>query len=69
VERYVVIDDEDDELDDLPLFQPTSTTGLTDKIANGAADYLEGKTDKVMRRNLLVRAVQNVRAAVTGHRG
>jgi hypothetical protein len=28
--RYVVIDDDDDELDELPLFQPSASTGLTD---------------------------------------
>ena len=32
VERYAVIDDEDDELDDLPLFQPSSRTGLSDDM-------------------------------------
>src|SRR3954462_14350652 len=35
VTRYLVIDDEDDELDDLPLFQPSARTGLTDQIAQG----------------------------------
>jgi hypothetical protein len=29
VTRFAVIDDDDDELDDLPLFQPSSSTGLT----------------------------------------
>src|SRR5207248_3646442 len=55
VERFIVIDDEDDELDALPLFQPLRSTGLTDEIVEGAADYLNGKTDKDMRRNKLVR--------------
>ena len=32
VTRFVVIDDEDDGLDDLPLFQPSATTGLTGEI-------------------------------------
>src|SRR5690242_20969887 len=35
VERYAVIDDEDDELDSLPLFQPSAATGLTDEIVEG----------------------------------
>jgi hypothetical protein len=69
VERYVVIDDEDDQLDELPLFQPTSLVGLTDEIVNGAADFLQGKTDKDMRCNRLVRVVQNVRATLNGHSG
>jgi hypothetical protein len=43
VARYVVIDDENDELDELPLFQPSATTGLTDKIIKGVVDYLDGK--------------------------
>ncbi len=63
------IDDEDDELDGLAFFQPTSRTGLTEKIVAGVADYLNGKTDKDMRRNRLVRALQNLHSVFTGHRG
>src|SRR5437588_1068675 len=37
VTRYIVIDDEDDDLDGLPLFQPSSRTGLTEEIVAGAA--------------------------------
>ena len=37
VTRYAVIDDEDDELDDLPVFQPSAKTGLTPDIAKAAA--------------------------------
>jgi hypothetical protein len=69
VTRYVVIDDEDDELDDLPLFQPSGRTGLTEAVACGAADYLEGKTNRVMRCNGLKRLVQNVRAILRRHDG
>lgn len=60
--RFVVIDDEDDELDDLPLFQPSSGKGLTDEIADGAAAYLEGRTDRTMRCNRLKRTLQNLRS-------
>jgi hypothetical protein len=69
VTRYVVIDDEDDELEGLPFFQPSSRTGLTEKIVAGVADYLNGKTDKDMRRNRWVRAVQNLHSVFAGHRG
>jgi hypothetical protein len=69
VDRYIVIDDEDDELDSLPLFQPSSRTGLTEEIVAGAADYLNGKTDKDMRCNRFARAVQNLHSVFTGHRG
>ena len=69
VTRYAVIDDEDDGLDELPLFQPSSDIGITDSIAHGVADYLNGKTDKDMRCSAIKRLVQNVRAIVRGHDG
>lgn len=69
VERYIVLDDEDDELDPLPLFQPSKSTGLTNEIVQAAADYLNGKTDKDMRHNKLVRIFQNVSAMIVGHKG
>jgi hypothetical protein len=69
ITRYAVIDDEDDELDDLPLFQPSPTTGLTEEICAGVAVYLSGKTDKDMRRSKAVRIFQNAIALMTFHRG
>jgi len=69
VERFIVIDDEDDELDELPLFQPSRSTGITDEMVDAAADYLNGKTDKDMRRNKLVRILQNLSSLVSGHKG
>jgi hypothetical protein len=60
VTRYAVIDDEDDELDDLPLFQPSATTGLTPEIAKAVEKYLNGKTDKDMRASAMVRLGQNI---------
>jgi hypothetical protein len=69
VTRYVVIDDEDDELEGLPFFQPSSRIGLTEEIVDGVADYLNGQTDRDMRRNRWVRAVQNLHSVFAGHRG
>jgi hypothetical protein len=69
VKRYAIIDDEDDELDKLPLFQPSAATGLTRKIVTGVADYLNGKTDRDMRLNAVVRVLQNVSAALRSHPG
>jgi hypothetical protein len=69
VTRYLVIDDEDDGLDRLPLFQPSSRTGLTGEIVERAADYLNGKTDKDMRCSPFVRAVQNLHSIFRGHPG
>jgi hypothetical protein len=58
--RYAVIDDEDDELDELPLFQPSGSTGITMEIVKGVENYLNGKTDQTMRANALVRLGQNI---------
>jgi hypothetical protein len=69
VERFVVIDDEDDELDQLPLFQPSASTGLTEEIAKGVAKYLDGKTDEDMRSSPAVRVLQNIKSAFKGHEG
>jgi HAD domain in Swiss Army Knife RNA repair proteins len=69
VERFAVIDDEDDELDELPLFQPSSKTGITQEIARGVANYLSGKTNEDMRCNKVERFIQNIQARVKGHIG
>jgi HAD domain in Swiss Army Knife RNA repair proteins len=60
VSRYAVIDDEDDGLDDMPLFQPSRKTGLTCEIAEGVRRYLARETDETIRANVLVRLGQNV---------
>jgi hypothetical protein len=69
VTRYVIIDDEDDELDDLPLFQPSARTGLTEKIADGVTTYLSGKSDRDMRRSAIKRFFQNIHSLLKGHEG
>ena len=60
VSRYAVIDDEDDDLDELPLFQPSCKTGITAAIVNGVEKYLSGKTDQTMRASGIVRLGQNI---------
>jgi hypothetical protein len=69
VERYAVIDDEDDELDDLPLFQPSAREGLSEEEVSGLVAYLTGETDKDMRRSRFRRFFQNVYDAMKGHEG
>jgi len=69
VKRFAVLDDEDDELDGLPLFQPSAATGLTPALATGVARYLDGKTDHDMRSNRMVRAFENLQAALKMHEG
>jgi hypothetical protein len=60
--RYAVLDDEDDELDDLPLFQPRLS------LAQGLVEYLNGRTDQDMRSSRLSR-IKNLHAILTGHKG
>jgi hypothetical protein len=62
VTRYAIIDDEDDGLDDLPLFQPSSKTGLTREIAQGVEKYLSGKTNETIRASAIVRLGENIAA-------
>jgi hypothetical protein len=69
VTRFAVIDDDDDELDDLPLFQPSPDAGLTRKIADVVCRYLAGKTEEDMRSSAVKRLIQNVRTALQGHQG
>ena len=69
VERFIVIDDEDDQLDALPLFQPSRSAGITHEMVDAAADYLNGKTDKDMRRNTVIRIFQNLGSLIVGHKG
>jgi hypothetical protein len=62
VERYIVIDDKSDCLDDEPLFQTLSATGLTMEIVEAAARYLNGETDELVLRPAIIRMGQNVYA-------
>jgi hypothetical protein len=62
VTRYAVLDDSDDCLDELPLFQPSAKTGLTPEIATGIDDFLAGRSDKDMRLNAIARLGQNIHA-------
>jgi hypothetical protein len=60
VKRFAVIDDEDDGLDDLPLFQPSHKTGLTMEVVRATEKYLNGKTDKTLRASAVTRLGQNI---------
>jgi hypothetical protein len=69
VRRFAVLDDEDDGLDELPLFQPSASMGIDEKIAKGLAAYLLEKTDKDMRCNPVERFLQNIWSMMRGHQG
>jgi hypothetical protein len=63
-QRFAVIDDDDDCLDSLPLFQPSASTGLTDKVMEAAADYLNWRSETNMRHNAIVGALQKAMASL-----
>jgi hypothetical protein len=44
----------------MPLFQPSSKSGLTCEIAESVRRYLAGETDDTMHANAFVRIGQNV---------
>jgi hypothetical protein len=69
VVRFAVIDDDDDDLDDLPLFQPSGTTGLTEDVAKAVIRYLDSKTNNDMRKNYVARLFENARDIIKGHKG
>jgi hypothetical protein len=69
VNRFAVIDDDDDELDELPLFQPSASIGLDARMASGVVNYLNGKTNQDMRKNYVERLFENARAVIKGHKG
>ena len=69
VTRFAVLDDEDDELDGLPLFQPSAISGFDEATAQGLIDYLLGRTDQDMRSSRFSRILQNVHAILAGHKG
>jgi hypothetical protein len=64
-----VLDDEDDELDKLPLFQPSATTGITDRMVKALSQYLLEETNDDTRSNRLERVLQNFASVFRGHRG
>jgi hypothetical protein len=61
VTRYALLDDEDDGLDGLPLFQPSARHGLSAEICAGLKRYFACETVKDMRRNALVRLGLNIK--------
>jgi len=62
VTRFAILDNEDDGLDGLPLFQPPAQTGLTADIAKALKLFFEGKTDDDKRASAPKRAIQKVKS-------
>ena len=69
VARYAVLDDDDDDLDGLPLFQPNPRQGLTVSLAHAVELFLAGKRTKDRRRSAPVRLVRRAINALRRHPG
>jgi hypothetical protein len=57
-----VLDDDDDCLDELPLFQPSAKTCLKPEMAIAIEEFLAGRSDNDMRADALTRLGQNIHA-------
>jgi hypothetical protein len=67
--RFVVLDDDNDGYESLPLFQPNPREGLSPRVAAAVKAYLNGERDIDLRRSLPIRLLHFVRTFVFGHRG
>lgn len=63
--RHIVIDDDDDSLDDHPLFQPVSSEGITGDLVEAAVAYFDGRRTTDLRRNAVVRFAQRIQSALS----
>jgi hypothetical protein len=69
VKRFAVVDDDDDEYEDLPLFQPNPRIGLSPDVAAAVEEYFSGRRDNDCRRAWWVRAFEYLKSFFEGHRG
>jgi hypothetical protein len=69
VKRFVIIDDDDDEYEQMPLFQPNPYRGLSEEVETAVVQYLAGRRKDDCRRSLLVRAYDYLKSFFGGHRG
>jgi HAD domain in Swiss Army Knife RNA repair proteins len=67
--RFAIIDDDDDEYEDMPLFQPNPSQGLSEQVAAAIEEYLAGRRKDDYRRSLLIRAFEYLKSYFEGHRG
>jgi hypothetical protein len=69
VERFAIIDDDDDGYEDMPLFQPNPYKGLSCEIAAAVAEYFAGSRADDYRRSLPIRSWDYLKSFFEGHRG
>jgi hypothetical protein len=69
VERFAIIDDDDDDYGDMPLLQPNPYVGLSRDVCAAVEDFLSGRRDHDCRRSVVVRASEYLKSFFEGHRG
>jgi HAD domain in Swiss Army Knife RNA repair proteins len=69
VERFAIIDDDDDGYEDMPLFQPNPYKGLSGEVAAAVAEFFAGIRDDDYRRSLPIRSWDYLKSFFEGHRG
>ena len=69
IDRFVIVDDDDDEYEDMPLFQPNPNKGLSAELAASVEEYFAGRRKEDCRRSMLIRACQYLESFFAGHRG
>jgi hypothetical protein len=69
VDRFIIVDNDDDEYGDMPLFQPSPYKGLSPEEAAAIEEYFAGRRKVDWRRPMLIRAWQYLESLLTGHRG
>jgi hypothetical protein len=69
VERFAIIDDDDDGYEDMPLFQPNPHKGLSHEVAGAVEDHFAARRNDDYRRSLLARAYEYLMTFFKGHRG
>jgi hypothetical protein len=69
VDRFIIVDDDDDEYQDMPLFQPNPYKGLSPEDAGAINEFLAGRRRKDSRRSIWIRTCQYLERFFVGHRG
>jgi hypothetical protein len=69
VGRFAIIDDDDDDYERMPLFQPDPYQGLSDEVAVAVEEFFAGRRTGDYRRSLLVRACAYLKGVFERHRG
>jgi hypothetical protein len=69
VDRFIIVDNDDDAYEHMPLFQPNPYKGLSPEDAVAIKEYLAGRRNEDSRRSIWIRTFQYLKSFFAGHRG